>query len=86
MNGVVLTVLLKMTMITFSDEDLLYLDKEQDNQLRSIRQTIDSIKAKGEASFCKKCGHIMQYFTIGNAKLLQCGFCGNRIAEMVKSD
>jgi len=85
-NGVVLTVLLKMTMITFSDEDLLYLDKEQDNQLRSIRQTIDSIKAKGEASFCKKCGHIMQYFTIGNAKLLQCGFCGNRIAEMVKSD
>ena len=85
MEDVALTVRLKMTII-FSDEDLLYLDKEQDNQLRSIRQTIDSIKAKGEASFCKKCGHIMQYFTIGNAKLLQCGFCGNRIAEMVKSD
>ncbi len=33
-NGVVLTVLLKMTM-TFSDEDLLYLSKEQDSQLRS---------------------------------------------------
>jgi hypothetical protein len=85
-NSVVLTVLLKMTMITFSDDDLLYLDKEQDNQLRSIRQAIDSIKAKGEASFCKKCGHVMQYFTVGNARLLQCGFCGNRIAEMVKSE
>ncbi len=85
MSGAVLIVLLKMT-ITFSDEDLLHLDKEQDSQLRSIRQAIDSIKAKGEASFCKKCGHIMQYFTVGNAKLLQCGFCGNRIAEMVKSD
>jgi len=44
------------------------------------------LKAKGDASFCKKCGHIMQYFTVGNAKLLQCGFCGNRIAEMMKSD
>jgi hypothetical protein len=84
-SGAVLIALLKM-MITFSDEDLLHLDKEQDSQLRSIRQAIDSIKAKGEASFCKKCGHIMQYFTVGNAKLLQCGFCGNRIAEMVKSD
>ncbi len=85
MNGVVLTVRLKMT-ITFSDEDLLYLGKEQDDQLRSIRQAIDSIKAKGDATFCKKCGHIMQYFTVGNAKILQCGFCGNRIAEMVKSE
>jgi ribosomal protein L32 len=73
-------------MIIFSDEDLMYLDKEQDNQLRSIRQSIDAMKAKGDASFCKKCGHAMQYFTVGNAKLLQCGFCGNRIAEMVKSD
>jgi hypothetical protein len=72
--------------IIFSDEDLMYLDKEQDNQLRSIRQSIDTMKAKGDGSFCKKCGHIMQYFTIGDAKLLQCGFCGNRIAEMVKSD
>ncbi len=85
MDGVVLTVRLKMT-ITFSDEDLLYLDKEQDNQLRSIRQAKDSIKAKGEAAFCKKCGHVMQSFTVGNAKLLQCGFCGNRVAEMVKGD
>ena len=85
MSGAVLIVLLKMT-ITFSDEDLLHLDKEQDSQLRSIRQAIDSIKAKGKASFCKKCGHIMQYFTVGNAKLLQCGFWGDRIAEMVKSD
>jgi hypothetical protein len=72
--------------IIFSDEDLMYLDKEQDNQLRSIRQTIDTIKAKGDVSFCKKCGHIMQYFTVGNAKMFQCGFCGNRIAEMMKSD
>ena len=72
--------------IIFSDEDLMYIDKEQDNQLHSIRQAIDTIKAKGEASFCKKCGHVMQYFTVGNAKLLQCGFCGNRIAEMVKSE
>ncbi len=72
--------------IIFSDEDLMYLDKENDNQLRSIRQEIDTLKAKGEASFCKKCGHIMQGFTVGNAKLLECGFCGNRIAEMKKSD
>ncbi len=72
--------------IIFSDEDLMYLDKEQDTQLRTVRQAVDSMKAKGEATFCKKCGHIMQYFTIGDAKLLQCGFCGNRIAEMVKSD
>ncbi len=69
--------------IIFSDEDLMYLDKEQDNQLRSIKQAIDTMKTKGGASFCKKCGHVMQYFTVGNAKLLQCGFCGNRIAEMV---
>ena len=72
--------------IIFSDEDLMYIDKEHYNQLRSIRQEIDTLKAKGDASFCKKCGHIMQYFTVGNAKLLQCGFCGNRIAEMMKSD
>ncbi len=72
--------------IIFSDEDLMYLDKEQDNQLRSIRQAADTTKAKGDASFCKKCGHIMQYIAAGDAKLLQCGFCGNRIAEMVKSD
>ncbi len=72
--------------IIFIDEDLMYLDKEQDNQLRSIRQAIDIKKAKGDASFCKKCGHVMQYFTVGNAKMFQCGFCGNRIAEIVKSD
>jgi hypothetical protein len=72
--------------IIFSDEDLMYIDKEHDNQLRFIRQEIDALKAKGNATFCKKCGHIMEYFTVGNAKLLQCGFCGNRIAEMMKSD
>ena len=72
--------------IIFSDEDLMFIDKEHDNQLRSIRQEIDTLKAKGDASFCKKCGHIMQGFTVGNAKLLECGFCGNRIAEMKKSD
>ncbi len=72
--------------IIFSDEDLMYLDKEQDNQLRSIRQAIDTLRARSDVSFCKKCGHIMQYFTVGDAKLLQCGFCGNRIAEMVKND
>ena len=70
--------------ITFTDEDLLYLDKEQDNQLSSIRRAIDDMKAKGNAIFCKKCGHIMQYFTVGNAKLFQCGFCGNRIAGMIE--
>jgi ribosomal protein L32 len=72
--------------IIFSDEDLMYIGKEQDNQLRSIRQEIDTLKAKSEVSFCKKCGHIMQGFTVGNAKLLECGFCGNRIAEMMKGD
>jgi len=70
--------------IIFSDEDLMYLDKEQDNQLRSIRQTIDALKAKGDTTFCKKCGHIMQGFAVGNAKLLQCLFCGNRVAEMIQ--
>ncbi|CAG0952303.1 MAG: hypothetical protein OIN86_17660 [Candidatus Methanoperedens sp.] len=70
--------------ITFTDEDLMYLDKQQDMQLSSIRQAIDEIKAKGNSTFCKKCGHLMQYFTIGNAKLMQCGFCGNRIAEMIE--
>jgi hypothetical protein len=64
--------------ITFTDEDLMYLDKEHDNQLRSIRLEIDTMKAKGDASFCKKCGHIMQYFKVGNAKLLRGGFYGNR--------
>jgi len=44
------------------------------------------LKAKGDAIFCKKCSHIMQGFTVGNAKLLDCGFCGNRIAEMMKTD
>jgi hypothetical protein len=72
--------------IIFSDEDLMYLDKEQDNQLLSIRHAIDAMKAKGDASFCKKCGHMMQYFTVGNAKLLQCIFCGNRIAEMIENE
>ncbi len=72
--------------IIFSDEDLMFMDKEQDNKLRSIRQEIDTLKTKGAAVFCKKCGHIMQGFSVGNAKLLECGFCGNRIAEMIKSD
>ncbi len=72
--------------IIFSGEDLMYLDKEQDNQLLSIKQAVDNMKAKGDSSFCKKCGHIMQYIAAGDAKLLQCGFCGNRIAEMVKND
>lgn len=72
--------------LIFSDEDLMYLDKEQDSQLRFIRNIIDTIKAKGNASFCRKCGHMMQYFTVGNAKLLQCIFCGNRIAEMIEND
>ncbi|MFZ2410279.1 MAG: hypothetical protein WAW23_01785 [Candidatus Methanoperedens sp.] len=70
--------------ITFTDEDLMYLDKEQDMQLRSIRQGIDALKVKADTAFCKKCGHMMQYFTVGNAKLLQCVFCGNRVAEMIK--
>jgi hypothetical protein len=70
--------------INFTDEDLMYLDKDQDTQLRSIRQAIDASKAKGDTAFCKKCGHMMQYFTVGNAKLLQCGFCGNRVAEMIQ--
>ena len=70
--------------ITFTDEDLIYLDKEQDMQLRSIRQAIDALKLKGDTAFCKKCGHMMQYFSVGNAKLMQCGFCGNRVAEMIQ--
>ena len=70
--------------ITFTDEDMVYLDKEQDTQLRSIRQAIDASKVKGDTAFCKKCGHMMLYFTVGNAKLLQCVFCGNRIAEMIQ--
>jgi len=70
--------------ITFTDEDMVYLDKEQDTQLRSIRQAIDALKLKGDTAFCKKCGHMMLYFTVGNAKLLQCGFCGNRVAEMIQ--
>ncbi len=71
--------------ITFTDEDLMYLDKEHDNQLRAIRKAIDTMKGKGDSTFCKKCGHMMQYFTVGNAKLFQCGFCGNRVAEMIRS-
>ena len=70
--------------LTFTDEDLIYLDKEQDMQLHSIRQAIDALKVKGDTAFCKKCGHMMQYFTVGNAKLLQCVFCGNRVAEMIQ--
>lgn len=70
--------------ITFTDEDLMYLDKEQDNQLRIITQAIDELKAKGNATFCKKCGHLMQYFSVGNARLMQCGFCDNRVAEMIE--
>jgi len=70
--------------ITFTDEDLMHIDKEQDNQLRTIRKANDDLKAKGNATFCKKCGHIMQYFSVGNAKLMQCGFCGNRVAEMIE--
>ncbi len=72
--------------IMFSDDEIMYLDKEQDGQLRSIRQAIDAMKAKGDILFCTKCGHVMQHFTVGNAKLFQCGFCGNRIAEMVKNE
>lgn len=71
--------------IIFTDEDLTYLGKEQDDKLRSIRQEIDTIKAKGNTTFCKKCGHLMHNFAIGNAKLFQCGFCGNRVAEMIQS-
>ena len=70
--------------ITFTDEDMVYLDKEQDTQLRSIRQAIDALKLKGDTAFCKKFSHMVLYFTVGNAKLLQCGFCGNRVAEMIK--
>lgn len=70
--------------ITFTDEELMYIDKDSDDKLRSIRQTIDTLKAKGDIAFCKKCGHMMQYFTVGNAKLLQCVFCGNRVAEMIQ--
>jgi len=32
--------------ITFTDEDLMYLDKDQDDKLRSMRQSIDSLKEK----------------------------------------
>jgi NADH pyrophosphatase NudC (nudix superfamily) len=70
--------------ITFTDEDLMYLDKEQDTQLHSFRQAIDALKLKSDTAFCKKCGHLMEYFTVGNAKLLQCVFCGNRVAEMIQ--
>ena len=72
--------------IIFSDEDLMYLDKEPYDKLHSLRQEIDALKSKGNASFCRKCGHMMQYFTVGNAKMLQCGFCGNRIAEIIKGN
>jgi hypothetical protein len=72
--------------IIFSDEDLKYLDKEPYDKLHSLKQEIDAMKSKGNASFCRKCGHVMQYFTVGNAKMFQCGFCGNRIAEIIKSN
>ena len=36
--------------IVFSDEDLMYIDKEHDNQLRSIRLEIDALKAKGDVN------------------------------------
>jgi Zn ribbon nucleic-acid-binding protein len=62
----------------------MYLNKEQDMQLRSIRQTIDTLKVKSDIVFCKKCGHMMQYFSVGNAKLLECVFCGNRVAQMIQ--
>jgi len=62
----------------------MYLDKEQDMQLHSIRQAIESLKVKADTAFCKKCGHMMLYFTVGNARLIQCGFCGNRVAEMIQ--
>ena len=45
--------------IAFTDEDLMYLDKEQDTQLRSFRQAIDALKLKGDTTFCKKCGHLI---------------------------
>jgi hypothetical protein len=70
--------------ITFTDEELMYLNKEQDRQLRSIRQEIDTLKVKGDTEFCKKCGHRMYYFTVGNAKLLECVFCENRVAQMIQ--
>jgi len=70
--------------IIFTDEDLMYLDKEHDGQLQSIKKSIDDMKVKGNTTFCRKCGHLMEYFTVGNAKLLQCGFCGNRVAEVIK--
>jgi hypothetical protein len=57
--------------IIFSDEYLIIIDKKHDNQLGYIRPEIDTLKAKGSASFCKKCSHIMQDFTVGTAKLLQ---------------
>lgn len=72
--------------IIFTDEDMMYIDREQDEKLRSIRQAIDTSKAKGDRAFCRKCGHIMQYFTVGNARLLQCVFCGNRVAELIQTD
>ena len=70
--------------LTFSDEDLRYLDKQQDEQLRSIRQAVDDKKAKGYPIFCKKCSHLMQYFTVGNAKLYECDFCGNRVTDVIR--
>lgn len=70
--------------ITFTDEDIMYLDKEQEMKLLSIRQAIDALKVKENKAFCNKCGHIMQNFAVGNAKLMQCVFCGNRVAEMIQ--
>ncbi len=70
--------------LIFSDEDLKYLDRQQEDQLRSIRQTVDEKKAKGNPIFCKKCGHLMQYYTVGNARLYECGYCGNRVTDVIK--
>lgn len=70
--------------ITFTDEDMMYLNKELDERLRSIRQGIDTLKAKGDTKFCNKCGHMMHYFKIGNGRLFNCSFCANRTAEMIK--
>jgi len=70
--------------ITFNDEDLMYVNKEQEMQLLSIRQAIDALKVKGNTAFCKKCGHMIHNFKVGNAMLLQCISCGNRVSQMIQ--
>ena len=47
--------------ITFTDEDLMYLNKEQDTQLHSIRQAIDALKVNSDIAFCKKCEFYKTY-------------------------